>query len=46
MFENSASFFSLSDDLKSTIPFSPVHNARWEKYSQICPSTGAVDRKE
>jgi isopenicillin N synthase-like dioxygenase len=46
MFDNSARFFSLADDIKSKVPFSPKNNAGWEKNSQIRPSTGAVDRKE
>ena len=46
IFSASAAFFSLSDDLKSTVPFSPTHNAGWEKNSQVRPSTGAPDRKE
>jgi isopenicillin N synthase-like dioxygenase len=40
MFENSARFFTLPDTVKSTVPFSPAHNAGWEKNSQIRPSTG------
>lgn len=46
MFDNSASFFNLDDASKATVPFSPLHNAGWEKNAQIRPSTGAVDRKE
>lgn len=46
MFDTSASFFNLDEDLKATIPFSPFHNAGWEKNAQIRPSTGAADRKE
>lgn len=46
MFDASAAFFNLDDSLKSAVPFSPVHNAGWEKNAQIRPSTGAVDRKE
>ena len=46
MFDNSAAFFNLTDESKATVPFSPVHNAGWEKNAQIRPSTGAVDRKE
>lgn len=46
MFSSSASFFNLPDQVKATVPFSPTHNAGWEKNSQVRPSTGAVDRKE
>ena len=46
MFDNSARFFSLPDPVKAGVPFSPAHNAGWEKNAQIRPSTGAVDRKE
>jgi non-heme dioxygenase-like protein len=46
MFENSARFCSLPDNVKSQVPFSPKNNAGWEKNAQIRPSTGAVDRKE
>jgi isopenicillin N synthase-like dioxygenase len=46
MFENSARFFALLDDIKGGVPFSPKNNAGWEKNAQIRPSTGAVDRKE
>jgi isopenicillin N synthase-like dioxygenase len=45
MFSTSASFFSLPDDIKSTVPFSHL-NAGWEKNAQIRPSTGQPDRKE
>lgn len=46
IFEQSSRFFSQPDDVKSRVPFSPQHNAGWEKNAQIRPSTGAVDRKE
>ncbi|KAF1968481.1 Clavaminate synthase-like protein [Bimuria novae-zelandiae CBS 107.79] len=46
MFEQSARFFSQSEDVKERVPFSPKHNAGWEKNKQIRPSTGAVDQKE
>ncbi|KZZ98853.1 oxidoreductase domain containing protein [Moelleriella libera RCEF 2490] len=46
MFAASAAFFDLADEVKSTVPFSAVHNAGWEKNAQVRPSTGAVDRKE
>jgi isopenicillin N synthase-like dioxygenase len=46
MFDNAACFFNLPDQVKAQVPFSPAHNAGWEKNSQIRPSTGAVDRKE
>ena len=46
MFASSARFFSLPDTVKRHVPFSPQHNAGWEKNAQIRPSTGAVDRKE
>lgn len=46
IFEESALFFSLSDDVKSNVPFTSAHNAGWEKNAQVRPSTGAADRKE
>jgi isopenicillin N synthase-like dioxygenase len=46
MFDNSARFFSLPDNVKAQVPFDPRRNAGWEKNSQIRPSTGAADRKE
>lgn len=46
MFYKSAAFFNLPDDVKAQVPFSPTHNAGWEKNSQVRPSTGAADRKE
>lgn len=46
IFEQSSRFFGQPDDVKSRVPFSPQHNAGWEKNAQIRPSTGAVDRKE
>ena len=46
IFEQSARFFSQPEDVKVRVPFSPQHNAGWEKNAQIRPSTGAVDRKE
>lgn len=46
MFENSAQFFALPDEVKGTVQFLPKDNAGWEKNSQVRPSTGAVDRKE
>lgn len=46
IFDQSARFFSQPDDVKARVPFSPQHNAGWEKNSQVRPSTGAVDRKE
>lgn len=46
MFENSARFFSLPDEIKSQVPFNPQNNAGYEKMAQIRPSTGAADRKE
>jgi hypothetical protein len=46
IFEQSARFFNLPDDIKAKVPFSPKYNAGWEKNAQIRPSTGAVDRKE
>lgn len=45
MFDTSASFFSLSDETKATVPFT-TKNAGWEKNAQIRPSTGQPDRKE
>lgn len=46
IFDQSARFFSQDDSTKAKVPFSPQHNAGWEKNAQIRPSTGAVDRKE
>lgn len=46
VFEASANFFSLPDEIKSRVPFSPTENVGWEKNAQIRPSTGAYDRKE
>ncbi|KAI4631741.1 uncharacterized protein J4E87_002447 [Alternaria ethzedia] len=46
IFNQSARFFNQPDRVKSQVPFSPQHNAGWEKNAQIRPSTGAVDRKE
>jgi isopenicillin N synthase-like dioxygenase len=46
VFEASANFFSLPDETKSLVPFSPTENVGWEKNAQIRPSTGACDRKE
>ncbi|KAI7787334.1 leucoanthocyanidin dioxygenase [Diaporthe eres] len=44
-FARSQAFFSLPDDVKATVPWSP-QNVGWEKNSQIRPSTGAPDNKE
>ncbi|KAH7033244.1 uncharacterized protein B0I36DRAFT_321031 [Microdochium trichocladiopsis] len=38
-------FFSLPDDIKSTVPFTHK-NTGWEKAAQIRPSTGKADQKE
>ena len=46
IFNQSARFFSQPDDVKARVPFSPQHNAGWEKNAQIRPSTGVADRKE
>lgn len=46
IFNQSARFFNQADQVKAHVPFSPQHNAGWEKNAQIRPSTGAVDRKE
>lgn len=46
IFKQSARFFNQPDDIKVRVPFSPQHNAGWEKNAQIRPSTGAVDCKE
>ncbi|KAL2802033.1 hypothetical protein BJX63DRAFT_136250 [Aspergillus granulosus] len=45
MFAIAESFFSLPDDIKSTVPWNP-NNVGWEKNSQVRPSTGAPDTKE
>lgn len=45
MFANSKNFFSLSDELKATVPWSSK-NVGWEKNSQVRPSTGQPDTKE
>lgn len=46
IFVQSARFFNQPDNVKARVPFSPQHNAGWEKNSQIRPSTGVADRKE
>ena len=46
IFGQSAPFFNQEDEVKARVPFSPQHNAGWERNAQIRPSTGAVDRKE
>jgi isopenicillin N synthase-like dioxygenase len=46
IFNQSARFFNQPDDVKAQVPFSPQHNAGWEKNAQIRPSTGVADRKE
>ncbi|KAF2108581.1 hypothetical protein BDV96DRAFT_262460 [Lophiotrema nucula] len=46
IFDQSARFFNQPEGVKGRVPFSPQHNAGWEKNAQIRPSTGAVDRKE
>ncbi|ORY09570.1 hypothetical protein BCR34DRAFT_602701 [Clohesyomyces aquaticus] len=46
IFDQSARFFSQPDSVKGRVPFSPQHNAGWEKNAQIRPSTGVADRKE
>ena len=46
IFDQSVRFFNQPDDIKARVPFSPQHNAGWEKNAQIRPSTGAIDRKE
>ncbi|KAI9741557.1 MAG: hypothetical protein M1818_004363 [Claussenomyces sp. TS43310] len=45
MFDTSASFFALPDDVKSKVPMSGK-NTGWEKMGQIRPSTGMPDQKE
>lgn len=45
IFESSASFFALPDDIKGTVPFTSK-NTGWEKNAQIRPSTGKADMKE
>ncbi|KAJ9144342.1 Leucoanthocyanidin dioxygenase [Coniochaeta hoffmannii] len=45
VFGASESFFSLPDEVKSTVPWNP-QNVGYEKMSQIRPSTGAPDTKE
>lgn len=45
IFATSESFFSLSDQVKSTVPWNS-QNVGWEKNSQVRPSTGAADQKE
>ncbi|KAF5006946.1 hypothetical protein FDECE_6704 [Fusarium decemcellulare] len=46
IFDQSARFFNQPDHVKCLVPFSPKHNAGWEKNAQVRPSTGAADRKE
>ncbi|KAF2091768.1 2OG-Fe(II) oxygenase superfamily protein [Saccharata proteae CBS 121410] len=45
MFDTSAAFFQLPDDVKATVPWG-AQNVGWEKLAQIRPSTGAADTKE
>lgn len=45
IFATSHRFFSLPDETKATVPWSPK-NVGWEKNSQIRPSTGQPDTKE
>jgi len=45
MFNVSESFFTLPDETKATVPWTP-QNVGWEKMAQIRPSTGAADTKE
>ncbi|EFX02175.1 oxoglutarate/iron-dependent oxygenase [Grosmannia clavigera kw1407] len=45
IFARSAAFFALPDEVKATVPWSPL-NVGWEKMNQIRPSTGAPDTKE
>lgn len=45
MFDTSEAFFALPDDVKATVPWSPM-NVGWEKNSQVRPSTGKPDTKE
>ena len=45
-FELSKSYFSLSDEIKSTMPLIGGTNAGWESKSQVRPSTKTADQKE
>ncbi|RAK96799.1 leucoanthocyanidin dioxygenase [Aspergillus ibericus CBS 121593] len=45
MFSTAERFFSLSDDIKATVPWN-ANNVGWEKKAQIRPSTGQPDTKE
>ncbi|OIW32608.1 leucoanthocyanidin dioxygenase [Coniochaeta ligniaria NRRL 30616] len=45
VFGASQSFFSLPDEIKSTVPWNP-QNVGYENRSQVRPSTGAPDSKE
>lgn len=45
IFETSASFFALPDEVKGTVPFTRK-NVGWEKNAQVRPSTGTADMKE
>ncbi|KAH6638452.1 hypothetical protein C7974DRAFT_161146 [Boeremia exigua] len=46
IFDQSARFFRQDESVKAQVPFSPQHNAGWERNSQIRPSTGVADQKE
>jgi isopenicillin N synthase-like dioxygenase len=46
IFDQSARFFRQDDSFKAQVPFSPQHNAGWEKNAQVRPSTGVADQKE
>ncbi|KAJ3783693.1 hypothetical protein GGU10DRAFT_360173 [Lentinula aff. detonsa] len=46
MFDLSAKYFVLPDNVKSHYPFIREQNSGWEKDAQIRPSTGVADPKE
>ncbi|KAI5923832.1 oxoglutarate/iron-dependent oxygenase [Camillea tinctor] len=45
MFDISDAFFHLPDNVKATVPWSPL-NVGWEKMEQVRPTTGLADMKE
>ncbi|PBK70997.1 Clavaminate synthase-like protein [Armillaria solidipes] len=46
MFELSARYFVLPEEIKAKIPFIRDENCGWEKDAQVRPSTGVADPKE
>ncbi|KAK0192298.1 Clavaminate synthase-like protein [Armillaria mellea] len=46
MFELSARYFALPEEIKAKVPFIRDENCGWEKDAQVRPSTGVADPKE